>query len=109
MKRFPTVNISQSLHHRLDMYALAASATGVSLLALSSPSQAKIVYTAVHQQITNHTVLDLNHDGINDLALEPGSATQSDYVYVTCMVLFLAATAWLGRIAMPPPLKQELA
>jgi hypothetical protein len=50
------------------MYALAASAAGVSLLALAQPSEAKIIYTHTHQRIQpGHSFrLDHNHDGIID-------------------------------------------
>ena len=41
-------SLSLSVHHRLNMYALAASAAGVSLLALAPPSEAEIVYTKAH-------------------------------------------------------------
>jgi hypothetical protein len=37
--------LSRSLHHRLNMYALAASAAGAGLLALNTPAEAEIVYT----------------------------------------------------------------
>jgi hypothetical protein len=70
--------LSQSLQQRLNMYALAASAAGVSLLASAQPSEAKIVYTKTHQIIGTNGVynLDLNHDGIVDfLLLESGYAT----------------------------------
>jgi hypothetical protein len=63
--------ISESLHQRLNSYALAASAAGVGVLALASPVEGKIVYTRAHKSITpNHTIpLDLNHDGIIDFAI----------------------------------------
>ncbi len=61
--------LTDSLHQRLNSYALAASAAGVSLLALAQPAQAKIVYTPAHKRlpINNDFFLDLNHDGTNDL------------------------------------------
>jgi hypothetical protein len=83
-------NLSESLHQRLDSYALAASAAGVSvlalippaqyvlsagatlagLLALSKPAEAKVVYTSANVAIgyggLQHYRLDLNHDGIKD-------------------------------------------
>ena len=61
--------VSESLHQRLNSYALAASAAGVSLLALAQPAQAKVVYTPAHKRlpINNDFFLDLNHDGTNDL------------------------------------------
>jgi hypothetical protein len=57
--------LSESVNQRLTMYALAASAAGVSLLALSQPAAAKIVYTPIHHVIhPNQSFnLDLNHDG----------------------------------------------
>jgi hypothetical protein len=50
------------------MYALAASAAGVSLLALAKPAEAKVVYTPAHIILGNDDVyyLDLNHDGTKD-------------------------------------------
>ena len=66
-----TVNLSESLHRRLNMYSAAASAAGVSVLALAGASDAKIVYTKTHQ-VTRTGVplyIDLNHDGIKDFVL----------------------------------------
>jgi len=65
-------NLSDSVFHRLNMYALAASAAGVGLVALSQPADAKIVYTSTHTQITpNHTIaVDLNHDGKIDFNIK---------------------------------------
>jgi hypothetical protein len=54
------------------MYALAASAAGVGVLALAQPTEGKIIYTKAHKTIglkdTLH--LDLNHDGIADFDLK---------------------------------------
>ncbi len=63
--------LSESFHQQLSMYALAASAASVGVLALASPSEAKIVYTPEHLKIPLNTdfFLDLNHDGINDFVL----------------------------------------
>jgi hypothetical protein len=54
------------------MYAIAAGAAGVSVLALVQPSEAKIIYTPAKIKITpNQTVpLDLNHDGIKDFSFQ---------------------------------------
>ena len=56
------------------MYALAASAAGVSLLALAPPSEAKIVYTPTRHVIGNNGIypLDLNHDGTIDFLIAVG-------------------------------------
>jgi hypothetical protein len=70
--------LSQALQRRLNMYALAASAAGVSMLALAQPSEAKIIYTKAHQVIGTNGIytLDLNHDGVVDfLLLESGYAS----------------------------------
>jgi len=64
-------SLSDSVHHQLNMYALAASAAGVGVLALAQPLEAKIVYTKTHQSISLNSryKLDLNHDGITDFVL----------------------------------------
>jgi hypothetical protein len=67
-----TANLSESLHQQLNMYALAASAAGVSVLALAQPAEAKIVYTNAHVTLQNPASFapDLNHDGIIDFYLD---------------------------------------
>jgi hypothetical protein len=60
--------LSESVLRQVNLYALGATATGVGLLALAKPAQAKIVYTPAHQQIFNDVFIDINHDGINDFA-----------------------------------------
>ena len=63
--------ISDSLNRQLNTYALAASAAGVSVLALARASEAKVVYTETHQ-VTHADFplyIDLNHDGIKDFLL----------------------------------------
>jgi hypothetical protein len=63
--------LSESLHKRLNAYALAASAAGVSLLALTQTSEARIVYTPANIKIHAHQyrLLDVNHDGVRDFVL----------------------------------------
>jgi hypothetical protein len=63
-------SISDSLHRQLNMYALAASAAGVGVLALPLPAEAKIIYTPanVYIRFGQLVPLDLNHDGVNDFA-----------------------------------------
>lgn len=63
--------LSDSVHHQLNVYALAAGAAGVGLLASALPSEAKIVYThAYHVIRPRHSFqLDLNHDGVPDFTI----------------------------------------
>jgi hypothetical protein len=63
--------LSESLHKRLNAYALAASAAGVGVLALAQPADAKVVYTPTHKwlPLNPYYYLDLNHDGVNDFKL----------------------------------------
>lgn len=65
--------LSDSLHRRLNSYALVASAAGVGVLALAQPAEAKIVYTQAHEVLGLYGAptysLDLNKDGIADFNL----------------------------------------
>jgi len=66
-----TANLSASINHQLNEYALAASAAGVALLALAPPAEAKIIYTPAHVTVVfgQPVPMDLNHDGIVDFYL----------------------------------------
>jgi hypothetical protein len=75
--------LSDSLHHHLNMYALAASAAGVSMLVLTQPSEAKVIYTKTHQVIGQEGIynLDLNHDGNVDFLIQQwGGAGSTSYL-----------------------------
>jgi len=58
--------LAEPVRQHLNMYALAASAAGVGVLALTQPAEAKIKYTPAHKNIGPMTFLDLNHDGRHD-------------------------------------------
>ena len=65
--------LSDSVDRQLNLYALAASAAGVGLLALAQPAAAEIVYSTANKPLPlcGHNAklcfkLDLNHDGIVD-------------------------------------------
>ena len=79
-----TFKISDSLNRQLGTYALMASSAGVSVLALTRASEAKVVYTATHQVTRAHVPLyiDLNHDGINDFLLRTSYYPGSSYFKV---------------------------
>jgi len=71
--------LSESIHQRLNAYALAASAAGVGMLASAQPAEAKIVYTPTHHVIGAKSSfnLDLNHDGIIDFTIQNTSHTRT--------------------------------
>jgi len=77
----PTSKLSDSLHHRLNMYALAASAAGVGILALTQPAEAKIVYTKAHRIIGPNSSYEftLNHDGTTDFKIQNASGSNGDF------------------------------
>jgi hypothetical protein len=63
--------VSESTRRRLQAYELAATAAGVGMLALASPSEAEIIYTPAHRiiKVGMNYKLDLNHDGVFDFTL----------------------------------------
>jgi hypothetical protein len=71
---------SFDFERQLNLYALAATAAGVGMLALAQPARSEIIYTKAHRQIGPNTTLqlDLNHDGIADFALKD-TFMQSNY------------------------------
>jgi hypothetical protein len=66
-----TVKLAKTMHRDLSLYTLAASAAGVSMLALAQPTETQIVYTPAHEVIGRNGTLpiDLNHDGITDVTI----------------------------------------
>jgi hypothetical protein len=96
MKRFSAprhtpAKLSNSVHHQLNMYALAASAMGVGMLA--QPADARIVYTQAHVKIApNQQIpLDLNHDGIADFIFKDTFSTTSASFYRAGVLSILPA------------------
>jgi len=67
--------LSAKLNQQLNMYTLAASVAGVSLLASAQLSEAKVVYTKTHQVVGTNGVygLDLKHDGRVDFLIQEWS------------------------------------
>ncbi|MFZ0319652.1 MAG: hypothetical protein WAL56_11045 [Candidatus Sulfotelmatobacter sp.] len=65
-----TINLSQSLRKKLEMYGLAAGTAGVVAAALGSTAQAEIVYTPAHKEVTRGGLnLSLTNDGIVNFTL----------------------------------------
>jgi hypothetical protein len=66
-------NLSESIHQHLNMYAIAAGAAGVGVLALAQPAEAKIVYTPANVRISDDAYgIDLNQDGVSDVVISQG-------------------------------------
>jgi hypothetical protein len=59
-----TANLSESISHQLNMYALSASAAGVSLLALAQLAEARIVYHPAHHTFRPNSQYPLVFDGV---------------------------------------------
>jgi hypothetical protein len=76
-----TANLSGSVHQQLTMYALAAGAAGMSVLALTQPTEAKIVYTPTHHVVgkNGRYKLDLNNDKMADFILVNTYGCNTDY------------------------------
>ena len=70
---------SEAHDHRLKLYSIAASAAGVSTLALTPPADASVVVTHTNISIFvgSPGSIDLNKDGIDDFRF---SATDGGYV-----------------------------
>src|SRR5580692_6276919 len=71
--------LAPTLDRTLVSYANAATAASVGILALTCPSEAKIVYTHTHQQLplNNTFSLDLNHDVITDFRFKNTKGSSS--------------------------------
>jgi hypothetical protein len=94
MKRSPrpgktALDLSDSTHQRLNMYALAAGAAGVGVLALSATAEAKIVYTPANVPILaphGSYELDLNHDGVVDFGITNTTRFDTDQAFSNLFV-----------------------
>ncbi|MGA7561569.1 MAG: hypothetical protein WCF61_15910 [Terriglobales bacterium] len=70
------VNLPDSVRQRLHPYTLAATAAGVTMLALVPPGEAEIIYTPANQYIYSpygYYALDLTGDGTTDFYLKATS------------------------------------
>ena len=98
-------SLSESLHRRLNAYALAASAAGVSVLAMAQPAEAKIIYTPAHVVLgaRSNTAynLDLNRDGIRDFTLSHGYNYSSTTGFLFSIVQMEPYEENANRIAGP--------
>jgi len=86
--RMPS-NLSESLHHRLNSYALAASAAGVSLAALAQPAEGRIIYTPTHKVIRPNELYTLSFSkGRTDFEIKNGRNNQGNYTYFTFLDIY---------------------
>jgi hypothetical protein len=76
-----TANLSGPVHQQLNLYALAAGAAGMSVLALTQPAEAEIVYTPTHHVVgkNGRYTLDLNNDKLADFMLVNTHSCNTDY------------------------------
>ncbi len=90
--------LSFHLEHHVNAYALAASAAGASLLALTQPVEAKIVYTKAHERFRYDSIfLDLNHDGVIDFGI-PIHTTLTDSQHVSSLYVNVYRSQSQNRI-----------
>ena len=94
------IALDRGLEKRLSIYATAAAAAGVGMLALAAPAQAEIVFTPANLRIPQTVEgvgvkIDLNHDGSNDFSLWIWSYADFGPAYID---LFL----WAKNLANGP-------
>jgi hypothetical protein len=79
-----TASLNQTLEKNLAAYIAAATAAGMSTLALTPPAEARIVYTHAHWVSRGNLPyhLDLNHDGITDFKLYQSILQFQSYILV---------------------------
>jgi len=87
--------LSESLHRRLNAYALAASAAGVGVIAMVQSASGKIIYTPAHEQIVPNNIypLDLNHDGKTDFSFHDSFTAASIEGFVGAITVIPARRA----------------
>jgi len=82
------------------MYALAASAAGVGMLALVQPAEGKIVYTPAHVTISRtHPVsyLNLNHDRTRDFGIYYHDTSANQFASLAVVPLAQENKIWTGQ------------
>jgi hypothetical protein len=69
------------LNQRLNTYVVAATAAGVSALAMAQGAEAQIVFTPANKTINTgqRMLIDLNHDGVPDVVIREGQCSASVY------------------------------
>jgi hypothetical protein len=102
-------NLCESVRHQLNMYALAAVVAVVSVLALTQPSAAKIVYRPANVVIADSTYnLDLNNDGIADFSIpeinsDNGGCVPRKGIFVWLNATPMQGSGIVGSAGLHPP------
>jgi hypothetical protein len=98
-----TACLPESVLQQLNMYALAAGAAGVGMLALSRSAEAKVIYTPAHVDLGFHHkityLLDLNHDGITDFTFSFYFHGESGAFESTLRIARGPNSVWGGKLA----------
>jgi hypothetical protein len=76
--------IGQQLNRNLSAYLAAASAAGVGLLALATPAEATVVYTAADTAVPANGTrwLDINNDGVADFVFYQSTFSHAAFLRV---------------------------
>jgi len=84
--------LSRSTNRRLEMYAIAAGAAGIGVLALAQPAEAEIIYTKTHQVIGERGVynLDLNGTGTTEFTIS-NEVRRPTSAYIQSLLVLPAA------------------
>ncbi len=90
--------LSDSVHRQLNMYAIAASAAGVGVLAVAQPAEGRIVYTPAHRHIGVNQRLDLHLDSekITDFVFVDRKGTLTSQWYASLSVYGRRANEVVG-------------
>jgi len=81
----PSALINPELEKKLGVYLAAAGAASLGLMTVSTPAEAKVVYTPAHITVTlnSSNPIDLNGDGIADLTIQFLEGSHSVFLYGT--------------------------
>src|SRR5579872_5497323 len=76
-----STSLAASLNQRLNTYVVAATAAGVSALAMAQGAEAQIVFTPANKTINTgeKLMIDLNHDGVADVVIREAKCSRSVY------------------------------
>jgi hypothetical protein len=85
-----TKPFSNNLDHYLKLYASAAVAAGVGILALATPAEGKVVVTNTNISFSpgSFTYLDMNNDGIKDFAFGGSLGGYGDHTWYGSLAVF---------------------